>query len=350
MYWSIIEGFRDLRYHINYAKIDYIQRYYSTSHNPRVIQARIGNEQLLSLRTYPQDEYLVKPGQFLVLEKRCKMEDLRNELMKFQSAGPESSSKLPPFNNDDFLNFSRLSSFQEGEEEQEDQENQEEELISIQEKETDNIEIGNIIDSDQEVRVEVHSSAEDKEELPKKSLKQRLKSFKTCYSGMHSSSLLQSGQMLIPSPILETLSGAQLVAKEKEQEDAGKIEEDAREDQCKNRRESEIPPSSVCSKQSNGSEVWKNVLNDISLSAARVSIGYPPKSKQHFKNLSSDFIDAEMIYLQENDKNILYSPNRAVSEGYTDMLRNKNTKEREIESVGNYYDDLLSVYELTRKD
>lgn len=344
MYWSIVEGFRDLRYHINYAKIDYIQRYYSTSHNPRVIQARIGNEQLLSLRTYPQDEYLVKPGQFLVLEKRSKIEDLRNELINFQSAAPGSSSKLQPFNNDDFLNFSRLSSFQEGEEGQEQElQHKEEQSMSLLEKEAENNEFGNGIDSE-EIPVE------SKEALPKKSLKQRLKSFKTCYQGMHLLLLLLLSQLQIPSPILETLSGAQLITKEKEQDKERKNEEEAREIQYKNRREEEIPPGSVCSKQSNGSEVWKSVLNDISLSAARVSIGYPPKLKQHFKNLSSDFIDAEMIYLQENDKNILYSPNRVVSEGYIDVLKSKDAKEREIESVGNYYDDLLSVYELTRRD
>lgn len=57
----------DLRYQIDCLLVEYRLRYYSTSKNPRVIQQRLCNQQLLSLRTWPHDKYFLKTGEFLAM-------------------------------------------------------------------------------------------------------------------------------------------------------------------------------------------------------------------------------------------------------------------------------------------
>lgn len=335
MIWSFTEGIRNLRYQIDYAKIDYIQRYYSTSHNSRVIQTRIGNEQLLSLRTYPNDEYLAKPGKFLVLEKKSRMESLKNEILYLRGQTPTENASLQ-FTNDAFLDFSRLSSFKNEEEEEKGdersskQDEAEEEKIDEQSLSQDGVE--------EEEGILDEMYLEPQVDLPKKGLKERLKSFKSCYQNMHLLLPLQASKMSIPSPILETLSG-----------DPVQKKGEGREFQHKTPVKEVAPPRSVGSRQSNGSEVWKNVLNDISLSAARVSIGHAPKPSHHFKDLSSDFIDAEMVVLPENDRNVLYSSDRAVSLGYMDKMKHAS-RGTELESTRNYYDDFLVAYETTYRE
>lgn len=67
---SILHKYRDLKFRVNHLLVAYRQRYYSTHKNPRVIQSRVQNQQLLSLRTFPKDPYLTgsdKP--FLHLSK-----------------------------------------------------------------------------------------------------------------------------------------------------------------------------------------------------------------------------------------------------------------------------------------
>ena len=55
---SILHKYRDLKFRVNHLLVAYRQRYYSTHKNPRVIQSRVQNQQLLSLRTFPKDPYL----------------------------------------------------------------------------------------------------------------------------------------------------------------------------------------------------------------------------------------------------------------------------------------------------
>lgn len=57
----------DFRYKVEYYKTRYKQRYYSNDRNPRVIQTKLKNQLLLSLRTQPHDKYFLKPGEFLAL-------------------------------------------------------------------------------------------------------------------------------------------------------------------------------------------------------------------------------------------------------------------------------------------
>lgn len=66
---SILQKYRELRFRFNHLLVAYRQRYYSTDKNPRVIQSRIQNQQLLSLRTFPRDPCLTNNDKpFLHLE------------------------------------------------------------------------------------------------------------------------------------------------------------------------------------------------------------------------------------------------------------------------------------------
>lgn len=67
---SVSDLCRKAQYKWDYLCIDARLRYYSNSSNPRVIHTKLKNQPLLSLRTYPHDKYLVKPGEFLTLAKR----------------------------------------------------------------------------------------------------------------------------------------------------------------------------------------------------------------------------------------------------------------------------------------
>lgn len=52
------------RYNYSYLKAEYLRKYYSDNKNPRIIPSKL-TDKLISLRTFPVDKYLIKPGQFL---------------------------------------------------------------------------------------------------------------------------------------------------------------------------------------------------------------------------------------------------------------------------------------------
>lgn len=67
---SLSEAYRKAKYNWNYLLIDARLRYYSNSSNPRVVHTKFSNQPLLSLRTYPHDKYFVKQGEFLTLARK----------------------------------------------------------------------------------------------------------------------------------------------------------------------------------------------------------------------------------------------------------------------------------------
>ena len=55
--------YHDLKFHVNHFIVGYRQKYYSMDNNPRVIHTKLENQQLLSLRTFPNDKLLISKGQ-----------------------------------------------------------------------------------------------------------------------------------------------------------------------------------------------------------------------------------------------------------------------------------------------
>lgn len=64
LYWS-----HEIKYKYSVYKTEFLQRYYSNSKEPRVIQTKL-SERLLSLRIFPHDKYKIRPGEFLRTERR----------------------------------------------------------------------------------------------------------------------------------------------------------------------------------------------------------------------------------------------------------------------------------------
>ncbi|GEQ68472.1 hypothetical protein JCM33374_g2140 [Metschnikowia sp. JCM 33374] len=60
-------AYHNVRYKLDYHLIHARLKYYSNSKNPRVIHTKLNNQRLITLRTNPHDPYLVKPGEFLTL-------------------------------------------------------------------------------------------------------------------------------------------------------------------------------------------------------------------------------------------------------------------------------------------
>ena len=64
---TIETAYHDIRYKIDYHLIHARLKYYSNSKNPRVIHTKLNNQTLITLRTNPHDLYLVRPGEFLTM-------------------------------------------------------------------------------------------------------------------------------------------------------------------------------------------------------------------------------------------------------------------------------------------
>lgn len=75
----------DFRYKVDYLKTRYKQRYYSNDKNPRVIQTKLKNQRLLSLRTQPHDKYFIKPGEFLALVPK-KLDKNANHIIELNTS------------------------------------------------------------------------------------------------------------------------------------------------------------------------------------------------------------------------------------------------------------------------
>ncbi|KAG7660926.1 uncharacterized protein J8A68_005601 [[Candida] subhashii] len=63
----LYQTYHDIRFNVDHFIVGYRQRYYSLNKNPRVIQTKLHNQQLISLRTFPRDKYIVEPTGFLSL-------------------------------------------------------------------------------------------------------------------------------------------------------------------------------------------------------------------------------------------------------------------------------------------
>lgn len=65
---TIEQAYKKIRFEIDYLIIDARRWFYSNSRNPRVIQTKLKNQVLVSLRTCPKDQYFVRYGEYLTLE------------------------------------------------------------------------------------------------------------------------------------------------------------------------------------------------------------------------------------------------------------------------------------------
>lgn len=224
-----------IRYRLDHFVINQTQRYYSDNHNPRIIQTKLQDQTLLSLRTCPHDQYLTKKDEYLTLEEPYKTEyraENKSDQKDIDSA--KAGDFIFKGFDDSYLQpFKRRFDF-------------------------------------------FKPQTQSEDGSPKK-----------CSCGCHPDDpdIIDMSSIVSPRKRLRKLWHREKenidAVEEKEKDKEKDPDQDEHKDKDKNDD----------SDKKNG--IWKTVLNDISLSAARVSTGDVPKSSHHFQNLSSDFIDAK---------------------------------------------------------
>ncbi|CAK7895871.1 hypothetical protein CAAN1_05S05622 [[Candida] anglica] len=315
--WWLSEGYREARYHFAYAKVSYRQKYYSSSKNPRVIQAKMGNTTLLSLRTCPRDQYLVKPGEFLALERKDKV-----------YVEEESSTENKVI--DPFLGFSRSPSMQcvcASQIEQEGSGSTDSSKPSFM----DRMRSLTGRDSGGLIETPVTSNVNTPIQTTNKSIQKYIPPPPPPPPPLSESSNEPQPPPLPPRPTTEKPSRYKSLI--------GRLHQPS---------SSRSVSLSSKSRVSSGGEVWKNVLNDVSLSAARVSIGHSPKTSIHFKVLSGDFIEAEMYPQKETVRGSSKQTNLEGGHGYDFILELESQTDSRPQTVDS--SNFLSLYELTRRE
>lgn len=288
-----------IKYTLQLYRIEYLQKYYSNSKEPRIIQNKL-TKKLTSLRMFPRDRFRKEPGEFLKVQK-TKEDTSQIQLINLDDSLILNSAIMPIESRQD-VDGEYLS------EEGQVQNEQPEERKGTQSPE---------LNSSQVCECECHSSIE--QEVGTKLQKQGKRRFFN-FPGKLS-------KILIPSPIIE-IESSLVTPKEPSDENLpmipyklpqkllGSIENLLSDKSLKDdvRRHSytegvtpfffdpkpllsnnETDDNNSLQEQSNREkEVWKTVLNDVSLSAARISTGGTPVNAEEFANLTSDFVDSKI--------------------------------------------------------
>lgn len=253
---SIHRIYRDVQYNLDYYNVKYRQKLYSNDRNPRLIQTRLQNKTLLSLRTCPHDKYLIKPGEFLTIEpldlQQVQEQDLEEALFNDFDSPPASRR----------LNLSLLQSLAM---------NSVCDLIKIEPEQEELL--------SEECSCACHSPISFKQRVKLKLICLRPERVKEQQqeedTELEEYPALRQMPCLLPSPARITTGATfQPVL--------------SKPNQCLNT--SKCQCAKCCKSEEN---VWKKVLNDVSLSAARLSTGSLPTSRHDFENLTSDFINTK---------------------------------------------------------
>ncbi|KAK6203581.1 uncharacterized protein RJT21DRAFT_139313 [Scheffersomyces amazonensis] len=368
----------ELRYKVDYYFVDYRQRYYSTNRNPRLIQTKLQNQQLISLRTFPKDKYLLKPGQFLSLEYQY-----------FPQSMPSPISNLPiqSIPKDDamsFLSFDETFSHKKSRRVGKGGGDKRNEFISSGPRinsapDLSVIEIGSghhdsctcqchSTPAEFPPKIKIYKKSHKSSNAVRNIFNQYLRPIK---SGERNQQVMLgpplqnlSSDINIPSDSAPDLGQSN---KRKDIEDSSpllmmlddssplklNIEINKGNPDLLNSNVNEImlldsnnnnnnndnhsnhnPIISQVNIQNKNSKndsskssmVWKTVLNDVSLSAARISTGSPHSPNMDARRMSADFTDAKSIQNKENDNNYsdLFAMNLAQAKvKYGNQLVNK---------------------------
>lgn len=252
MHWPDIHNvYRTCRYKLDYYLIEFRRKYYSNSRNPRVIQAKLKDQIILSLRTCPHDKYLVKQDEYLTLA--------------------EVGHELDPE-----LGHHSVGS-----------------VVEMYLAETENP----LLD------LSDHSPGEEDDPQTAAEL------FTPITPATQITSPTPGSENRTESGLEEPNSGSEELKKHEEKTkpslpDIQKVwaklpfTSSRQTLKCKNaeltatNESVEAQDTSKWGKPTEGKMVWKTVLNDVSLSAARLSTGSDGGSKEDYESLTGDFIDS----------------------------------------------------------
>ncbi|WEJ92621.1 hypothetical protein PSN45_000074 [Yamadazyma tenuis] len=268
--------FKRARGKVEYLRADYTQKYYSNSRDPRVIHTKL-NDSLVSLRPCPEDKYLIKPGEFLTLGPK--------------QPGPETSDHVT----------------------------HKQQVLELEESQP--LESSHdLISFTQMCTCECHLQTSAETSLIENSPKQgKRHGWLKTLSGISFKRMTEIPIALSP---LSEESSTEIIMINNDQGDSGmpqtslnptQVQGDANAVSCKKnslygeilRRYSFAEGTRLSSISSlehrdacaSGSEnqvfpAWKHVINDVSLSAARISTGSTPTASRNTPNLTADFTKA----------------------------------------------------------
>lgn len=316
---SIQHKFHEIRYKVDYMKTRYRQRYYSNERNPRVIQTKLLNQRLLSLRTHPHDKYFIKPGEFLALVPK-KLDKQVNEIIEINTEKYLKARFL--HQKDLFKGFDDSAIVDKTSSISDSNETKIRRFRSL----SDSALYGSSI-TEKPIKfnypLQETNNTISKYRVMNSSNHEKLESY---FSDIPISGTGRFADVSMDSSPLIDLSTTTTNVYERETEAFASSNSSGRTtlQQSKKLKKSKKPSSrfffNFSGKQSaytknnpqlnidtdleyNNSttgtlrspKIWETVLNAVSLSAAKVSVGYPPKKISEFTNLKSDFIDAKNL-------------------------------------------------------
>lgn len=284
------------RYKFNYIKADYLQRYYSNSKNPRIIQSKI-TDRLLSLRTCPKDKFFVKPGEFLSVEPKPVFSGPGQAHLLSLAANGSSASENDP------KNLKKIPGDNSGFEEY-----------------TPMPKVPNLVVSCscechdvKRLTADFQNENQNAAKLVKAAkITDTPKSKWWSFVDTKKKRLSEIPLIPTPSPAIEIHSASggykddmiEMINRDpsnqpQENNEQELLQEEEQEDQ-ENQQQQLQPLRRYSYTEGKPPDVWKTVINDISLSAARVSTGGSAKSHSDFTNLKSDLTIADDLISMYN--------------------------------------------------
>lgn len=238
MHWEdVYHVIHTCRYKIDYHLIELRRKYYSNSRNPRVIHTKLQDRMLFSLRTCPHDKYLPKADEFLTLEKATDTESLMDIYLEEEEP---------------LVNLDETSSFDD---------HRPMDVFSPTTPQTP--QTSPIYPHENRPQTAQRSQTS---QLPKsEKLRNSLPDIQKVWA-----------RLPFTASRMQNLMSKNVVASSTN-ESVEAFHTSYKCPQCVNENKM----------------VWKTVLNDVSLSAARLSTGSDGVSRDDYENLSGDFIDSK---------------------------------------------------------
>ncbi|KAF3988716.1 hypothetical protein FT663_03219 [Candidozyma haemuli var. vulneris] len=251
---TIPETYKKLRYKVNYFIVDTRSKWYSTSRNPRLVQSKFQGQTMITLRVHPHDKYLIKPGEFLSLEKKDPDTFSLNSFVDMYCQEMVDNMSFPDY---------------EGSEKDEEEDSQEQ---------------------DQDTKEAPKINSVDINEPPISPIT-RASNFIRSFSRSERKAVNMEKEESPKAPESPKTPESPITRKRdfyRRMLGIRRWEEEPLEESTSIGMEVSGDFSSPSPK------VWRRVLSDISLSAAQISTGSAPSSRGAYENLSSDLTEGRL--------------------------------------------------------
>ncbi|KAI5950689.1 hypothetical protein KGF57_004237 [Candida theae] len=301
------EAYHDVRFNFNHFVVDYKRKYYSLNQNPRVLRARVSNQPFTSLRTY--EYYPPLPG--------------TNEEESEESFDDENKENVP----EHWLSSTNMDLFPSFDACFDHTENGPPPRRILSEADIDQVgddllesfsldmKVGSNSSHGRNFEM-VHSDTESGHNIHTDSGMQYVGPFHLVYPTPLSTEVKKGHRL---SRIIRSFSDAATRCGQNDASNASSLSLENMEQQEKSDEQVGRKPPPTVDQPSN--KIWKMVLNDASLSAARVSTGNSTSPVVTNQCIKADFTDARAVPPKQGDifaqhleqAKLKYSPKSSIS-------------------------------------